>query len=112
MAVRSVTLTEAGTGVMVAEWADLDNGDSGTPVALAGYPIKTIQVIGGTSADIEGSNDGGTTWAAVRELGGSGGTAALTAMTPSIKSIRENPLLIRPAGVVGANCKVVLVAVR
>lgn len=108
MAVRPVTTDEAGNGVVVARWADLDAGDSGAPVALAGWPTKTVQIVGGTTVDLQGSNDGGTTWAALSTVAG----VALTTTAPGIYTIRENTLLIRPNNVAGNNMSIVLVAAR
>lgn len=108
MAVRGVTLGEAGNGAMVATWDDLDAADSGAPVALAGWPTKTVQIIGGTTVDLQGSNDGGTTWAPLSTVAG----VALTTVAPGIYTIRENPLLVRPNNVAGSNMKIVLVAAR
>jgi hypothetical protein len=106
MAVRDVTLVEGGYGVQIASWADLDAGDSGKPVALAGWPDKTIQVIGGTTVDLQGSNDGGTTWVAISEPDGT----ALTGVGPGMYVIRDNPLLLRPNNVAGSNMSVRLSA--
>lgn len=106
MAVRDVTLVEGGNGVQLAKWLDLDAGDSGKPVALAGWPVKTVQVIGGTSVDFQGSMDGGTTWAPISEPD----TTALTAVVPGIYRIGDNPLLIRPNNVAGSNMAVIIVA--
>lgn len=108
MATRAVTIDEAGNGVIVAVWADLDAADDGKPVALAGWPTKTMQVIGGTTVDMQGSNDGGTTWFALSTVAG----AAITTAAPGGYTIRENPLLIRPNNVAGSNMKIVLVAAR
>lgn len=108
MAVRDVILGEAGNGVQTASWADLDNGDSGKPVALAGWPDKTVTVVGGTTVDFQGSNDGGANWFPLNDAGG----AALTTKAPGLYAIRENPLLIRPNNVVGNNMAVVIAAAR
>lgn len=106
MAVRDVTLVEGGNGVQLAKWLDLDAGDSGKPVALAGWPNKTVQVIGGTTVDFQGSMDGGTTWVAISEPDGT----ALTGVVPGIYVIHENPTLIRPNNVAGSNMSVLLAA--
>jgi hypothetical protein len=106
MAVRDVTLVEGGNGVQIAAWLDLDSGDSGKPVALAGWPDKTIQVIGGTTVDMQGSNDGGTTWVPISEPDGT----ALTGAVPGMFVILENPLLIRPNNVTGNNMAVRITA--
>ena len=106
MAERAVTIQEGGNGVMIARWADLDASDTGKAVALAGWPDKTVQIIGGTTASLEGSNDGGTTWAPLQEPDGT----ALTAVGPGMYVIQQNPLLIRINTVVGSNMSIVIVA--
>jgi hypothetical protein len=109
MAERDVTIVEGGNGVMIARWADLDNGDTGEPVALAGWPVKTVQLVGGTTASLEGSNDGGTTWAPLHETDG---TAITAAATGAMYELLENPLLIRVNTVVGANMSITISATR
>lgn len=106
MAVRDVTLVEGGNGVQLAKWLDLDAGDSGKPIALAGWPDKTVQVIGGTTVDFQGSMDGGTTWVAVSEPDGT----ALTGVGPGMYVIRDNPTLLRPNNVAGNNMAIILSA--
>lgn len=106
MAVRDVTLVEGGNGVQLAKWLDLDAGDSGKPVALAGWPDKTVQVIGGTTVDFQGSMDGGTTWVPVAAPDGT----ALTGVAPGMYVIRDNPTLLRPNNVAGSNMSVLLAA--
>ncbi len=68
----------------------------GAGVAIAKFPDKTVQVLGtfGSSASIaiEGSNDGGTTWAACHDITGT--VIALTAA--GLVLVVESPKLIRP----------------
>lgn len=106
MAVRDVILVEGGYGVQLAKWLDLDAADSGKPVALAGWPDKTFQVIGGTTVDLQGSMDGGTTWVPISKPDGT----ALTGLVPGMYVIRDNPTLIRPNNVVGNNMSVIISA--
>lgn len=108
MAVRDVTITEIGNGAFMAAWADLDASDSGKPVALAAYPDKTIQIVGGTTVDMQGSNDGGTTWVPVYALSGS----ALTGAIPGMYVLRDNPALLRPNNVAGTNMAIYVTAVK
>lgn len=108
MAKRPVTIDEAGNGVMLARWPDLDAGDDGAPVALAGWPTKTMQIVGGTTVDVQGSNDGGVTWFALTTVFGT----VLTTIAPGSYPIRDNPLLIRPNNVAGNNMSITLVAAR
>lgn len=108
MAVRPVSVIDVGNGVQRAIWPDLDAADSGAPVCLAGWPTKAVQVIGGTTVDFQGSNDGGTTWAPLTNAGGT----ALTGVGPGIYNFRDNALLIRPNNVAGNNMVVILIAVK
>lgn len=106
MAVRDVVVVEIGGGTQMAKWLDLDAADSGKPVAMAMWPDKTIQVVGGTSVDIQGSNDGGTTWVPINDIDG----ADLTTVVPGIYLIRDNPALIRPNNTAGSNMAVYITA--
>lgn len=96
MATVNPTFKEVTGGVQVVSWV-LANGDNGKQVALAAWPDKTVQIIGGTTVSIEGSNDGGVTWAALSTPAG----VALTAVVPGIYIIAGNPLAIRPNTAVG-----------
>lgn len=107
MATRNVTSTDMGTYV-IHTWPDLDAGDDGTPVDVGGATHLMFQIIGGTSADLQGSMDGGTTWVDMPDLAGS----ALSDKTPGIYAAAVTPLLVRPAGVAGNNLKVILHATK
>lgn len=80
----------------VAVWGPMANGDTGKAVYFADYSDKTFQVKGtfgaAGSVSLEGSNDGGTTWAALHDP--QGNNIAQTAA--SMEVIAENPLLVRP----------------
>ena len=66
MAVRSATINYPSNNISVV-WSGLLNGDTGLPVYAADYPEKHIQITGafgvGGTVVLEGSSDGGTTWA-------------------------------------------------
>lgn len=95
MAVRSSTTAFPGQSVLVT-WSGLLNGDTGAPVCLADFPDKSVQVKGtfgaGGSVSMEGSNDGGTTWAALHDPQGN----ALAQTAASVELIAEHTLLVRP----------------
>lgn len=83
-------------GVYKISWTTLTNGDSGSPTDGAGHSDKTVQVLGTFGAsgqcDIEGSNDGGTTWHVLNDTQGN----ALNITTAQAVQILEAPALIRP----------------
>lgn len=97
--------TVAGTGAWIGKgvhketWTPLLNGDQGTSLSAPNLPDKTIQVKGtfgvGGSVQIEGSNDGGTTWHILNDTRGET-TGALTFTAADTRQLLENPELIRP----------------
>jgi len=89
------------------KWLALGNGVNGSPVGagssgapgnvdLAVYADKSVQVTGtfgaAGSVSIQGSNDGGTTFATMNDANGN----ALTFTSGAIKQITENPEQIQP----------------
>ena len=95
MAVRSATINYPSNNISVV-WSGLLNGDTGLPVYAADYPEKHIQITGtfgvGGTVVLEGSSDGGTTWALLHTR--QGGDVTVTAA--GVRTVGENPLLIRP----------------
>lgn len=87
-------------GVAVASWLAVTEADTGSGLALARFPDKTVQVTGDftTSGAItmQGSNDG-STWATLHDPQGS----ELVLTDSSLKLISENPLYIRPTATAG-----------
>lgn len=67
MATRGITVTRANIGNEKASWTGLLNADDGSPWVPGVYGDMTIQVLGtfgvGGTLIVEGSNDGGTTYA-------------------------------------------------
>lgn len=96
-------------------WPGLTNGDVGTGIQAHAFADKTVQAVGtfgtGGAVALEGSNDGGTTWATLKDHTGT--AISLTASAP-IALIAENPELVRPsvAGDASTALDVILVAVR
>jgi hypothetical protein len=82
-------------------WGPLANGDSGDGVTLAVWQDRTVQVVGtfgaAGSVTLQGSNDGGTTWATLTDPQG----AALTFTATGLRQILELPHMIRPAVTAG-----------
>jgi len=83
------------------KWAPLANGDSGAAVDLNDYPTRSVQVLGtfgtGGSVTLQGSNDGGTTWATLTDQSGTN----LTFTAAGIKSIQQSTEYIRPTVTAG-----------
>lgn len=107
MATRPVTSVDMGSYVLHT-WPDLDAADDGKPVFVGGAKSLVWQIIGGTSSDLEGSNDGGTTWAALYDSAG----VITSDEVPGFVVVRDAPALVRPAGVAGSNMKIVLAVTR
>lgn len=83
--------------VSKTSWLAIPNGNQTNPESLSRYPDKTVQIFGtfgvGGSVNIEGSNDGGTTWAILHDSRGAANPLTITAA--GIFAIAENPELIR-----------------
>lgn len=98
MAVRDNLATLPQHGVAKVEWTGLLNGDTGRGEDMTRFADRTVQVKGtfgvGGSINIEGSNDGGTTWAILNDSRGEGNALTLTAA--DMRTVLENPGLIRP----------------
>ena len=82
-------------------WTPLANGDSGSAVDLNDYRDRSIQVLGtfgtGGSVTLQGSNDGGTTWATLTDQSGNN----LTFTAAGIKHIQQLTEFIRPTVTAG-----------
>lgn len=92
------------------DWGNMAGGDVGAGVNVAGWGIITVQAIGnGTSVQMQGSMDGGTTWAS---LATASANLTITAGTSPVTQILEHPLLIRPSVTGGTVTKVIMSAAR
>jgi len=85
-------------------WSALANGDTGTvltPELFADYREISVQVLGtfgtGGSVSLQGSNDGGTTWANLLDPAGN----ALTFTAAGIKTLGVVAERIRPSVTAG-----------
>lgn len=95
--------TRQGTGVWSGrrthKWtvSGLLNADQSSSHSGSRLSDKTVQVLGtfgaAGSVNIEGSNDGGTTWNILNDTRGEGNPLTFTAT--DMRSINENPDLIR-----------------
>lgn len=103
------TATQGGflqEGVWRQEWPALANAESGIAASLSKFPTKSVQAIGAGSVTIQGSNDGGTTWATLT----SDGVTPIPALTGgAIVSPFENTELIRPGAATGVS-RVIIIA--
>lgn len=96
--------TTQGTGlwyhkqVHIQTWLAIPNGNDGSTLSAASLSDKSVQVTGtfgvGGSISIEGSNDGGTTWAILNDSRGEGNP--LTFTSADLRQILENCQLVRP----------------
>lgn len=110
---------------VIYTWAGLDGDDVGSPVLVADFPDKTVQIgtsggttDGGATTVLQGSNDplAGATpasaeWFTLTDPQGN----AISATTASIlEQVTENPLWIRPhqTGGSSGDLDVVLVCVK
>lgn len=77
-------------------WPDLSNGDTGKPINLSLFRGASVQVVGtfgtGGQVDIEGSNDGGTTWDTLTNEQGT----AINLTDTSLEEIQQYAELVRP----------------
>src|SRR3990170_6577208 len=98
MAVKAASVTFPQKGVCKVSWSALANGDTGNVQDLSRYPDRTVQVLGtfgvGGSVNVEGSNDGGTTFAILNDSRGEGNPLTITAA--DMRTILESPAGIRP----------------
>ena len=83
------------------KWAAVPNGNQGDGVQLGYYADRTVQVVGtfgaGGSVTIQGSNDGGTTWATLSDQA----AGALTFTSTGLRQILQLPHMIRPSVTAG-----------
>ena len=82
------------------KWTGMTTGDVGAGVAYSDYRDRTVQILGtfgGATVTIEGSNDGGTTWATLTDQGGNN----LTFTAAGIKHVQQLTEYIRPTVTAG-----------
>lgn len=105
------------TGKRTHKWTcnNLINGNQSSNHSGSRLSDKTVQVLGvfgaAGSLNIEGSNDGGTTWAILNDSRGEGNPLTFTGA--DIRNINENPDLIRAnvtAGDGTTNLSVIIIA--
>lgn len=82
-------------------WEGLGNGDQGVGVSLATFAETSVQVSGtfgsGGDMNLEGSNDGGTTWFVLNDPQGT----ALAITDTGVYKVQEYAELVRPNVIAG-----------
>lgn len=77
-------------------WATMANGDTGSPISFPEYYDRSVQVKGtfgaGGNCRIDGSNDGGATYAALNDRNNN----ALNIAAAGLKAVNENAEMMRP----------------
>ena len=103
-------------GAYRVTWSGLgvaSSADSGAGVIVPGrYDSIQIQVLGtfaGATITIEGSNDGGTTWATLNDSRGEGNAMTFTAA--DLRKLNETPNQIRPTISAGSASNLSVVAI-
>lgn len=105
MAERAAVLIpdpEARQSLQRIKWEGLTNGDTGAPVRVSNWQDRSFQAVGTfdtSTVTIQGSNDGGTTWATLRDPSGTD----LTFAAAGLKQVLEIVDLIRPSVAGGAS---------
>lgn len=115
MATKNGVQVDNNGGMLTWTWAAMANADVGLGVSTAKCQGLAYQVLGtlgvAGSVQLEGSNDGGTTWALLKDINGT--STALTAL--GMVEIGIRPLMIRPhvtAGDGTTSLTVILAATR
>jgi len=94
--VASALVPKHDVNIIKYVWLNMANGDDGSPRELPAFADRSVQVVGtwgaGGELSIEGSNDGGTTWAVLSDPLG----RALAFTANDIQNITEISELIRP----------------
>lgn len=107
MAVQAATIVYDKDAALVS-WAALANGDTGAPVELPAFPIRTVQILGafgvGGSVTLEGSN-AGTTYTALTDTQGN----AVTKTAAAIEAVQDFPKYTRPNVTAGDGTTALLV---
>jgi uncharacterized membrane protein len=107
------TITYPQKGVAMAQWPDLDAGDTGDFVDIPRWQEKCIQIapaMGTTTIAVQGSNDG-VNWAALRgknTLTTNDNQSLAAIAVAGIYAILENPRLIRVVASAGDTSNLVV----
>ena len=91
-------------------WTPVTENDTCAPVALPEYADKSLQVLGtfgSASVALQGSNDGGATYAALNIPAGT----ALAITAAGVKAVLENTELVKPVVTGGTSQSLTIVMV-
>lgn len=105
MAVATGKQVASNAGSVTTSWLAMATGDTGSPVLSAVFGDKSVQVtgtFGGATINIQGSNDGGATWANLADPQGT----AIAISAAGIEQVLEYTEQIRPIVVGGAGVSV------
>lgn len=98
MAVRNASVTWTSKHTAKVVWSGLLNGDTGDGQNLSRFNDVTYQLTGtlgaGGSINVEGSNDGGSTYHVLNDSRGEGNALTMTAL--DVRRGNEYPALTRP----------------
>ncbi|MGH8897503.1 MAG: hypothetical protein ACRDZ4_10865 [Egibacteraceae bacterium] len=96
MATRQHTTENLVGATIRVTWTGLLNGDDGSPVEAPDHTFKEVQVFGtfgaGGNLRVQGSLDGGTTFAALNDPQGN----ALNVGAAAIERVQESTARVRP----------------
>jgi hypothetical protein len=98
------------TNVDLVVWSGLDGDDTGTPVKMAEYNDKCVQIyavttFGSGTVTLEGSNElVPTTWHTLNDILG----ASISKTAAAMAQVAENPLWIRPKTASGTGADIVV----
>ena len=107
--VQHTTLPIVGDTMRVT-WAGLATGDTGSLLVAPEHLFKEVQVLGtfgGSTVTIEGSLDGGTTFATLNDINGT----ILSFTTARLERVQESVATVRPSVAGGAAVSVTVVMV-
>lgn len=111
MAVIQHLTTNIVGDTMRVTWTPVATGDTGSPVDAPEHLFKEVHVFGtfgGATCTIEGSLDGGTTWATLNDPQGN----ALTFTTARLERVQESTARIRPNVAGGAGTLTVVMILK
>ena len=113
MAAIAPTITsigENGDDTIRIVWTPVTENDTCNPVYFPDHPIKSIQALGtfgSATVAVQGSNDGGTTFAALHSVG----VTAIAITSAGVNPIVENTEQIKPVMTGGSSQSLTLALV-
>jgi hypothetical protein len=113
MATKAAHSNPIAKGAWKITWEGIGNADVGAAQGVSRLYTKSVQVLGtfgGATVVLQGSNDGGTTWAGLTY----DGTNAISFTAAGLKQVWEHVEMIRPSssGGTGSDIDVIVVGVE